>query len=443
MELNETQQEAFSQFMQAFSSQESNDTESSDTRTRWRGVLTVLGTQAGDLDPRLLKSATWAELPMTLYAQEVNEPGHMGAQIAGNIDKVWIDGNLVMAAGFFSDNELGSEIARKVKGGELQGISADIRDGKVDVVELEDGAYQAIWDPAHIGAATLVGLPAFENARIEIDEVDSRSVASVGLGSVGPIKYNDAHFTKLNFKQSTRLEIKDDGEIFGHVVTWGKRHRGQGHETWTAKPSGFSDMPDFNIGTTHLKSGKAIATGVLTSEGLHAQDHKYSWDKATISRFVQGYRDKMMDYAYMEDVNMQFAQVVAWEDEFGVAVHGSLQPWVTPEQATRALAGCTSIDTRYGAVSGVHFVNICGFIPPPLSVTDSHGEIARMVASVASNVASSSGDCEECAKNNEGEDGSDQAGTSRIVDLKAVEQLDKAFAKAEFTHILAKVKSKG
>ena len=66
-----------------------------------------------------------------------------------------------------------------------------------------------------------------------------------------------------------------------------------------------------------------------------------------------------------------------------------------------------------------------------------------MVASVASNVASSSGDCEECAKNNEGEDGSDQAGTSRIVDLKAVEQLDKAFAKAEFTHILAKVKSKG
>lgn len=401
-------------------------------RTRWEGILTILGTQAGNLDTRLLKTVTWADLPLTLYAQTTNASGHDGAEIVGNIDTIWIDGNNVMASGLFEDSEDADEIIELVENGSLTGISVDLRDGIVELQDLPDGTMQQVWVEARIGAATLVGLPAFENARIALKKVPAMATASA-VG-VGPHIYPAKFFDKIKFSKATRLTITPEGEVFGHVVMWGRKHRAPGHETWTAKPSRQKDMPDFNIGETHLDDGRIIATGIFTSEGLHAPMHDSDWDKKTISRFVQGFRDKMMGNHYMEDVGLQFAQVVGWEDEYGVAVHGSLQPWVTSEQATRAMAGCTSIDTRYGAVAGVHFVNVCGFVPPPITEEDKYGNVARMVASMASNEEEGCADCEKEAAEQA------KASTPKIVDLNAVKALDDSFAKAEMASILAKSK---
>ena len=408
------------------------DSRADGTRIRWEGILTVLGTQAGNLDKRLLKTVTWAELPLTLYAQTTNASGHDDAEICGNIDTIWVDGNNVMASGLFEDSEEGRKIADLVEGGSLRGISVDLRDGVIEANELPDGSMQQVWAEARVGAATLVGLPAFENARIKLTEVPAMAAASAK--GVGPHIYPAKFFDKIKFKKATRLTITPEGEVFGHPVMWGRKHRAQGHETWTAKPSRQASMPDFNIGETHLDDGRIIASGIFTSEGLHAPMHDSSWDKKTISRFVQGFRDKMMGNRYMEDVGLQFAQVVAWEDEFGMAVHGSLQPWVTSEQATRAMAGCTSIDTRYGAVAGVHFVNVCGFVPPPITEEDQYGQVARMVASVSNDGEEECADCEkeapELAAKSE----------NHIVDLNAVKALDDKFNKAELASILAKSK---
>lgn len=431
MELTEEQQNHLTAFLESLKTvaETSGEPTIEDGRYRWEGILTILGTQAGNLDKRILKKATWADLPLTLYAQTENASGHDTAEIVGNIDTIWVDGNNVMASGLFDDTEEARNVIQLVDNGSLSGISVDLRDGEVDVVETADGEAQIVWETAHIGAATLVGLPAFENARISLKKVEEMAVASAG---VGPHIYPAKFFEKIRFKNPTRLTITPEGEIYGHAVVWGRKHRGHGHETWTAKPSKITDMPDFNIGETHLDDGRIIQTGIFTSEGLHAPMHDSDWDKKTISRFVQGFKDKMMSNRYMEDVNMQFAQVVAWEDEHGMAVHGSLQPWITSEQATRAMAGCTSIDTRYGAVAGVHFVNVCGFVPPTIVEEDKQGHIARLVASVANENEENCVECEEEAKNSQQ--------NSKIVDLNAVKDLDARFSKAEMASILAKSK---
>lgn len=411
-----------------------------DGRYRWEGILTILGTQAGNLDPRLLKTVTWADLPLTLYAQTKNEGGHDGADIVGNIDDIWIDGNNVYGTGLFDDSELGNNAVQLVENGSLQGISVDLRDGEVDVKQAEDGSVeQIIWKEARIGGATLVGLPAFENARIQLackKKGDTRAVASVGAH-----KYPAKYFSKIKYSSPSRLSISDDGEVTGHLVTWGSKHRGQGQELWTAKPTGDKRLHDFNIGTTLLDDGTSVASGILTSEGFHAGDHRWEWSSKEIGEFVQAYSSSMKELRHMEDVRSQFAQVVAWEDDFGVAVHGQIQPWVSPEEATRALAGCTSIDTRYGKIMGAHFVNVCGFVPPPIEQKDEQGNYARLVASIGPAGEEECADCEKEAQLKAQAQTSEPSSGSNIVNLKAFEELDQEFNKAEMSSILAKLKN--
>jgi hypothetical protein len=399
-----------------------------DGRYRWSGVLTVLGSYAGNLDKRILRNISWAELPLTLYSQQVNAGGHDDAEVVGIVDSIWVDGNNVMGSGLFNIDEHGLAAAENVYNGSLKGISADLRDGEVEITD--DG--EQIWHEARVGGATLVGLPAFETCRVELlKEVipaEERAVASVG-----PYKYEAKHFSKIKFKEATRLNITDDGEIFGHIVQWGKKHRAPDQRTWVARPTGDKYCKDFNIGRTKLNNGKEVATGVLTSDGLHAPMHELSMSRSEVSAFVQGFTNTMKELKHIEDVRSQFAQVVAWEDEFGIAIHGSLQPWVNREQATRALAGCTSVDMRYRKLAGVHFVNTCGFVPPEIIETDSKGNEARRVASIGSNDG-----CSDCDEEN------DQASSERkVVNLNEVKEVEIKFAKAEIQSILAKGKNAG
>jgi len=67
------------------------------------------------------------ELPLSLMAMiETTEGGHIGAKVAGRIDQMWREGNLVKASGVFSEEEYGQMIGRMVGSGELRGLSVDI-----------------------------------------------------------------------------------------------------------------------------------------------------------------------------------------------------------------------------------------------------------------------------------------------------------------------------
>ena len=95
--------------------------------------------------------------------------------------------------------------------------------------------------------------------------------------------------------------------------------------------------------------------------------------------------------------------VNAWADEHGIAVHGSTLPGVTVEQATRAMAGCPSVDQRNlgdgrGFVTmGVLMVNVCGFTPGDAVVSVEDGEpVRRLVASAAPEACGCGGTCGGC-----------------------------------------------
>jgi hypothetical protein len=68
------------------------------------------------------------ELPLTLMAmiETSAEGGHDGAKVAGRIDQLWREGDLVKASGVFSQEEYGQMIGRMVGTGELRGLSVDI-----------------------------------------------------------------------------------------------------------------------------------------------------------------------------------------------------------------------------------------------------------------------------------------------------------------------------
>jgi hypothetical protein len=77
-------------------------------------------------------SLSWRDLPLTLMAMTTTGPGgHEGARLAGRIDRIWREGELVKAAGVFDSGPddsgaFGEEIARLVGDGTLRGLSVDI-----------------------------------------------------------------------------------------------------------------------------------------------------------------------------------------------------------------------------------------------------------------------------------------------------------------------------
>ncbi len=399
-------------------------------RVRYQTILARLGSPAGKLDDRTISEVTWAELPLSLYAQTSNSQGHDDAEIVGNIDKIWVDGELAYASGLFSNSDKGQEALENVREENLLGVSIDIRDGDLDLVEHEDGSTGFVWVTAHIGAATMVGKPAFEEARIQL--LDGKVLKA----SVGPHLYEKRMFAKKNYSKAERINIAQDGEISGHIVQWGIAHRGFGNRKVVLNPSGGS-LRDFNIGRANFEEGGSVASGVLTSDGLHAPDELLGANTnekraMSVQAFVTSENDRY------ENVRCQFAQVVAWEDEFGIAIHGCLLPDVSVESATRALAGCSSIDYRNDLFMGAHFVNTCGYLPPAIDEDEDLSK--RLVASAKPE--NQDGDCTDCGK----ETTPTKSETVKLANIRKdreeLAKVDAMMARAEMASILASKRKK-
>ena len=93
----------------------------------WTAIFVPEGTLTDDGRAFAPDSLSWRELPLTLMAMtETSEGGHIGAEVAGRIDRIWQEGNLIKASGVFDSGDYGQEIARMVADGVLRGLSVDI-----------------------------------------------------------------------------------------------------------------------------------------------------------------------------------------------------------------------------------------------------------------------------------------------------------------------------
>lgn len=347
-------------------------------RIRWVGPMAYLGSWVGKDPKRRILEVEWAKFPLTFYAQFSNAQGHEEAFAAGTIDNIWVDGETVMGTGLFSRSKDGLKALQLVIEGTLRGISIDVRDGDYEAIESEDGfgVESFTWITARIGSATLVGLPAFENARIEILADD---YSAVRLASAKAKIYDAKYFDKIDYDKLTDFSMDPQtGEITGHMLVWGRVHRGIHGTDWVARRT-YRSLHNLMVGRTFVKDEQGevhkLRTLTITAGGRHAPMHDTSMSPEEISKFVQGFSEDDR----LEDVRCQVAQVVCWEDEFGLAVHGMIQPWTSQQLATQAFAGCVSVDERgQDTLFGVHFVNTCAFLP----VTEEEEQAGyRMVAS--------------------------------------------------------------
>lgn len=398
----------------------------------WQGPIAVLDVWCGELDRRMFREIEWPDLPRSMGSS------HFSDVSVGSVDEIQIltadDGTrYVWGRGRFASTPEGVAAASQVADGTLRTVSVEIRDGAyAEWPIIEDGmevGWAMEWSRAVIGAFALERNPAFAGAVIvpdaeaasfeyvppaspnpvdgtapddleppddgemvalQVAQVDKlrRESESFRQAGAGPHVFPAAHFSRIDYGGPTRLTISPDGEVTGYPVLWGKTHRAD--RSWTAAKNPADDLSEWLVGSTSLDDGRTIRTGVIVSDGLHAPAHQSGAHADTVRQLI-------------ESTASQVAVVNAWADEHGIAVHGSTLPGVTVEQATRAMAGCPSVDQRNlgdgrGFVTmGVLMVNTCGFTPGDAVVSVEDGEpVRRLVASAAPEACGCGGTCGGC-----------------------------------------------
>lgn len=418
----------------------------------WEGPITFEEQLTGD--GRLIETGAleWDTLPVPLRHVVEDVGAHMNAVVVGRILTIERrPGGVIWATGDFDlGSAAGVEAARQVREGLTSGVSVDLdavsfevrvarevldemdaladpdedgevevqreedEDGRVTVIKIDADAEVTVFTEARIRAATLVAIPAFEGARIDIasgaeppaeqdgaeagdppaateDEglataphsapsapvtaratvTDRASAAEALVAAAAPTRPPADWFEDPHLAGPTPVTVTDEGRIFGHLATWGTCHIGnpEGPGRCTEAPRSITDYAYFRTGETVAENGDRIPVGVITLDTLHA-------------RGDLGARATMAHY---EDTGTGVADVTAGEDEHGVWVAGSLRSSVTPDQVRVLRASPLSGDwRRIGGnleLVAALAVNVPGFPVPRPSGLVASGLVQSLVAS--------------------------------------------------------------
>lgn len=328
---------------------------------------------------------------LPLMLQIVEDIGHYGARWAGYMTSIDTGGDSPTATGRFYDNEDGIRARDMMLAGRSVGVSVDPGALDVEFTCTEEDEFgfcvAGVYDflAYEIIGLTITPFPAFARAAISLEgatdapEVPAVAASADVIALPRPIELPDplpyAWFTRPEpeigdpylVRQPPRfpgdqeehwaapLEILDSGEVFGHVAQWGQCHVGYPQECITAPASGIS-YANFHLGTTATSDvpgspgTRKIATGVLIAR----------CDHAPLSVGLDGARH------HYDNTALAWADVRAYNGEFGIWVCGALRPDVSPA-ALRVLRGSgLSGDWRDDRGTGLEMiaaqaVNVPGF----------------------------------------------------------------------------------
>lgn len=195
-----TREEAEDQLAALYASEEG---QASGETASWRGPLAVEGITTGDGREFAPDALTWADLPLPLRWNKEDSHGGEPRTLAvnvGRIDRIWRDGGQIMGSGVLNLAEPdGQRVFDLIKGNFLRGVSIDadsISDADIEFVWPEDEnegpseedpldmlfaqPEKMIFHAGRIRAATLVDIPAFAEAFVELVD-DSGTVVAGGV----------------------------------------------------------------------------------------------------------------------------------------------------------------------------------------------------------------------------------------------------------------------
>ena len=406
------------------------------TAARWRGVLGVEGELTGDGRMIERNALTWdLTYPLPLRYAPVDVGGHDGAVVVGGIDRIEraSNGQILGWGTFDTASPEGREALRVVRDGITNGVSFDLDDvsfevrvaadvlesmgilgepmppvegegdaeaeepetdeeGRVTILEVNSGDEIEVATSAGIRAATIVAIPAFTSARIEVDEEDQTAPPPAGASAAdgeddalaasaagaaasgrewsAPATPPLGWFRQPALRGPTPLTVTDDGRVYGHLAIWGTCHIAHNSGgRCVAPPRSGSGYAYFHTGSVRTAEGQEVPTGHLTLDTRHAGEDLSP--RATM--------------AHYEHTGTVVADVVAGEDEHGIWVSGAARPDLTVRQVRALRAAPLSGDWRR---IGNHLelvaalgVNVPGFpVPRPRGLVAS-GKLRSLVAS--------------------------------------------------------------
>jgi len=298
---------------------------------KWRGVLAPLERMSGD---GRIFSAPQGEirmrtLPLALTYTPEDWGSHDGARIVGAIDRVWVEDSNIMGEGRFDmANPLAVEVVRMIEGGFHRWVSAVMdsysaeqfcwaADAVVPCPTSPTDITSAVFPGERftnwrLSEATLVNLPAFDEATIQlVDGEDPSLVASVTGDGELPI-LDDRTREWDSDAAAARLAVwadvdEDDAPIeawedYGRAFFY--RDQDADERTKAAYKLPFADVVDGEL--TIIPRGVFAVAGVLQGAmgGADIPDDEQAQIKTKVSKL----------YERMADMFGDDAIVPPWED---------------------------------------------------------------------------------------------------------------------------------
>lgn len=274
------------------------------------------------------------DMPRPIYLMDQqSDYGHLGSGVAGRLDEVTRDGNVVSGRGWLLDNERGRLAAMYLSTKSMTGNSVDLADTEAEIVERGDGEDFNIgvkFTKANIGATTIVGIPAFPGATAELEELSRPAAGVEVVGSFASTSFSVATpnaptvmttqvpldwFSGEQARKPYPVTVEANGRVHGYLATWDQAHLSVAGRVKAPRGNGYGY---FNASTVLTPDGPA-ATGPLVIGGDHASD-RCSWTEAT---------------DHYASTSLAWADVHAQDDRHGIRINGMVRPG-TPSEAVHA-----------------------------------------------------------------------------------------------------------
>jgi hypothetical protein len=147
--------------------------------------------------------------------------------------------------------------------------------------------------------------------------------------SNAPVKPPKAWFEDPKFTGKSRIQVTEDGRVFGHAAAWDECHTGMDGVCITV-PKTRTNYQYFTLGEVITLEGETLDVGTVTMGTGHAAAE---WGASR-------------SLAHYDDTGTQVAVVRAGEDKFGIWVAGALVPGLADERVAELRRSPLSGDWR-------------------------------------------------------------------------------------------------
>lgn len=300
-----------------------------------------------------------------LMLQTSTDMGHFGAELAGFVETITVDGT-PSAGGRFYAIPAGETFRDLLLNGRRFGVSVDPGSFELEreCVEFDDDGW-CIEELYRFLAYEIIGVtgtpfPGFARASIELgatapsssdgaaaddaaasDDAQAQRrpavVRAAGAPVAPPLEWftmpepdvgSDLLVAQDDGGLAVPLTITDEGQVYGHVARWGQPHVGYPGQFVT--PPEESEYSEFNLNAVRTAEGGEVPTGALVAGLDHAARHLLAAEA----------RDH---YAH---TGLAWADVHVTAGEFGPWAAGTLRPEVTELQLRVLRASSLSGDWR-------------------------------------------------------------------------------------------------